>query len=464
MSMSDKVRIYLDQQAIAFRTLPQTAGLVLANTANQLDLPLSAIARAGVVHDQQGPLMVVFPADRRVDVDALNRQLQRDLRILPPEELLLLIKDSDPFAMPPLCDLYDFPAIIDAALDELDEVYFFDGSREFLLAVKGEDFSYLQADAWHGTRFTTAYDESIDTEASTGILPAVNQADEKQVIFDKLIAMQDLPAMPEMTQQLLQLRNSPTAGAKQLADVIEQDPSLTAQLIRYAKSPLNGYSGKLTTIRDVITLVLGYELVMDIALGVSLGRSFRNPVNGPLGLTSYWRHAVYSASLAQRLAMVSETDVKPVPGTAYLAGLLHNFGFLVMGHMFPGKFSQINETYQRNPHVPICDIEKQIFPLTHDEVGAWLLERWQLPAPVVTTARQHHNLTYNGEDSVYNKLVVISNRLLKSYDIGDAETDEIPLVLLESLGLQLDKVDIVIQMLTEQGRDTLNQIAMRMAA
>jgi HD-like signal output (HDOD) protein/prolyl-tRNA editing enzyme YbaK/EbsC (Cys-tRNA(Pro) deacylase) len=457
MSMSDAVKAYLERSFINYRLLQQDAGLQVDEIAGRHDIALSAIARAGVVRDSQGLLLVVFPADRRVDLKHLNRQLQRDLKVLPPQELLKILQSRDPIAMPPLSELYGFPAIIDTSLDELDEVFFFDGSRDHLLAVSGDDFSQLQANAWHGSRFTTAYQEQRQPAED-------NSATSSQAMLDKLANLDELPPMPEMAQKLLRLRNDPGAGAKQLAEVVEQDPSLTAQLIRYAESPLYGFRGEIQSIREVITIVLGYELVMDIALGVSLGRSFRNPVNGPLGLSAYWRHAVYSACLAQRLASVADIESRPEPGIAYLCGLLHNFGFLVMGHLYPDQFNRINDTYQRSPDVPITDIEKQVFQLSHDQIGAWLLDKWHLPAAVVTAAGEHHHLRYQGENAVYNNLVMLSNRLLKSYDIGDAETDEIPQALLDSLGLEMEKVEIIVQMLTEQGRDSLNQIATRMAA
>ena len=214
-----------------------------------------------------------------------------------------------------------------------------------------------------------------------------------------------LPPMPEMAQRILALRNDPDASIADLAAIVEMDPSLAAQVVRHATSPFYGYRGKIRSIHDAITRVLGFDLVMNMALGLAMGRSFRNPKDGPLGLRAFWRHAVYSACLAQALAREVPEDRRPEPGLAYLAGLLHNFGFLLLGHLFPPEFKLLNRLVAANPDKPVSALEKcvlgmgqaqDVLDMGHAGIGAWLMQAWQMPEEIVVTLREHHDPEYRG--------------------------------------------------------------------
>ncbi|GMR08080.1 MAG: aminoacyl-tRNA deacylase and HDOD domain-containing protein [Gammaproteobacteria bacterium] len=460
MTLMGSVETYLQRMGVSFRVHPYLGDFDISAIAGHHQIPMGNIARASLVRDTQGLIMVIYPAGSELDILMLRKQLQRDFSIIPDKELSRLFGDENGAALPPLCDMYGLPAIVDTLLDELDEVYFFVGDQNSLFQVRGGDFHELQSTAWHGSSFTRPLPMShSETEQilTQGMPGHVMQCLEK---VDKL------PAMPEMAEKLLLLRSNKFAGAKELAEIVEIDPSLCAQLIRYAQSPMYGFLGKIKSIREVISIILGYDLVLDIALGVSLGQTLRVPANGPLGLNAFWKHSVYCASLAQQLAGVVNTSAasKPEPGLAYLAGLLHNFGFLLTGHLFPDAYRQMNHRYQDNPHMPVRTLEKEILGEDHTHIGAWLMESWNLPGEIVAAARNHHDETSQGEYAVYAKLVLIANRLLKSYDIGDAETEEIPDELLEELGLTYEKLEIVLHTLTEQGRETLNSMALQLAA
>src|SRR5690606_8304437 len=112
------------------------------------------------------------------------------------------------------------------------------------------------------------------------------------------------------------LRVDPTAEAKDLARLVAKDPSLSAQLISWACSPYYGYPGKITSIDDAIIKVLGYDLVMNIALGIAIGQVMRVPNEGPIGLYNYWKHAIYTATLVERLVGLVPRENRPFRGLA----------------------------------------------------------------------------------------------------------------------------------------------------
>lgn len=273
----------------------------------------------------------------------------------------------------------------------------------------------------------------------------------------------ELPAMPRVAQELLLLRSNIDANASDLARIIKMDPSLSAQVVRYANSPLYRYQGEIRNIQDAIARVLGHEVVMDMAIGVSLGRTLQMPDSGPLGLSGYWQNAVYTAVLTQRLGKLMEPVKQPQAGLAYLCGLLHNFGFLVLGHMFRNQFNVLGKAVMSNPDVPVDDVEKHVLGMTHMEIGEWILAAWQLPVEVLTAVREHHMPDYDGEYYKYANLVLLADRLQGSYDTISRMRQKIPDAVIERLGLDVEKVMKVFAD-TREERTAMDTLAVQMAA
>jgi HD-like signal output (HDOD) protein len=250
----------------------------------------------------------------------------------------------------------------------------------------------------------------------------------------------ELPPMPEMARRVLALRNDPNASIAELAGIVELDPSLAAQVVRYAGSPFYAYRGKINSIQDAITRVLGFDMVMNMALGLATGKSFQNPCDGPLGLHAFWRHAIYSATLVQALAKRMPPSSRPQPGMVYLAGLLHNFGFLLLGHLFPPEFKLLNKLVASHPESPVTALEKCVLgmgqaqnflEMGHAQIGSWLMQSWHMPDEIVVTLQEHHNPAYAGEHAVFPHLIMVADHVLKGREIGDAPDAGLPPVSLD---------------------------------
>lgn len=282
----------------------------------------------------------------------------------------------------------------------------------------------------------------------------------------------ELPPMPEMARRVLQLRNNPDASIAELASIVELDPSLAAQVVRYAASPFYAYRGTINSIHDAITRVLGFDMVMNMALGLATGKSFQNPCDGPLGLHAFWRHAVYTATLVQALAKRMPPSSRPQPGMVYLAGLLHNFGFLLLGHLFPPEFKLLNKLVAAHPESPVTALEKcvlgmgqaqNLLEMGHAQIGSWLMQSWQMPDEIVITLREHHNPAYQGDHAVFPHLIMIADHILKGREIGDAPDACLPPLSLETIGLTEAFVTEVADQLFEDCT-SLDQMARQLAS
>jgi len=273
----------------------------------------------------------------------------------------------------------------------------------------------------------------------------------------RIAKLERLPTMPKMAQEVIQLGANPQASISDLVKIVEMDPSLAAQVMRYAGSPFFSYRGKVDSVHTAVSRVLGFSMVMNLALGVTTARPFKLPKNVPLNIDAFWRHAIFSAALTQALSGELAEDIRPPAGLAYLAGLLHNFGHLLVGHLFRKEFLILNKFIIAEPEKELVEIERQVFGYEHGQIGAWLMNVWKLPEELIVATREHNNLNYQGQHAVYPQLVALSDRLLKEYDIGDAENSSIPQSLLQSLEIGDYQARMVVNRVMEgcEGLDTM---------
>jgi len=273
----------------------------------------------------------------------------------------------------------------------------------------------------------------------------------------------DLPPLPELARALLRLNSDPNANGNELTSLLETDASIAAQIMKYARSAFFGYKGEISSLHQAITAVLGFNLTLDIAMGLSLGRNFNIPRSGPMGLDQFWRHSVYSAAMVERLIHIMPRQHRPQPGLGFLSGLLHNFGVLLVAHLFKKEAAILQQIILANRDTPIIDLERQVLGTDHMEIGGWLIRAWNLPAEIEVAVTEHHNEAYRGVHAAYAKLCLVSDRLLKRQRMGDGESTEISQEVLDSLGISLQDAENILDMLMQASTD-LDSLAEQFAA
>jgi len=253
----------------------------------------------------------------------------------------------------------------------------------------------------------------------------VIESDSVSAVERRIERVYELPPMPELGRRILALQSDPNAGVQQLAKIVQLDPSLAAQVIRYASSSYYGYPGRITNIHEAIARVLGYDMVLNLSLGLAAGRSFRIPDDGPLGLTCFWEHAVCSAVLVQKLGAILSHDIRPSAGLCYLCGLLHDFGILLLGYLFPPEFKLLNNMASAHPGQSVSELEcrllgmgqaKDMLAMGHARVGAWLMQAWKMPEELRTALLEHHNADYRGAYEALVHLVQLADFIYQHMD------------------------------------------------
>lgn len=462
MSTSITVRRFLNKQDVRYATT-QFAGPIdeMFNKGNDNINP-AQIAKAVVLRDLRGMLMAVLPGHHVLDIDAINRQLHRNLREASAEDYQSVFADCSPGVLPPLGEAYGFETVIDDGLLDQDLVYFVSGNENELVRISGYDFQLLHSNAWFGNTFSQISKE----EKKPHSVPqkSIKEADELQDIKNQLSTMSDPPSLPAMAQKIIQLDTNPYAHGEDLAKLIENDSTLSEQIIRYARTASYVKDSSISTLRQSMARGLTYDLVMNIALAISSIRPFKITAHGPLGLQAFWRHATYSATLIHGLCTMLPRKQRVQTGKAILCGMIHNIGHLAIGELFPKEFAALNTALSDNSaDTSICDLEQRMFGITHCEVGHWLAQLWNMPSEINAAILHHHSMDYAGPHKEYARLVYLADNLLAQHNIGEAADDEVSDDFIQQLGLTRQQINNALEK-TIKDRDELDNMARQLAA
>lgn len=189
----------------------------------------------------------------------------------------------------------------------------------------------------------------------------------------RLSLCHNLPTLPGVAIQLVELAQNPDAHIATAARIISYDPALSAKILRIANSPLYATQRKVENLRQALT-VLGLNATLSLALGFSLARSLRQSCGESTHNDSIWRRSILAATTARCL---SEKLELPRGEELMLAGLLQDIGMLALGQLDPDRYAALYD-----PDMPAVELrarEREAFGADHAEVGAWLVSHWGLP-------------------------------------------------------------------------------------
>jgi HD-like signal output (HDOD) protein len=211
----------------------------------------------------------------------------------------------------------------------------------------------------------------------------------------------ELPTLPTVVAKIIELVDNPRTNATLLARLISTDPALTARMLKLANSAYYGFPRRIGTINLAI-VVLGFNTVRDLALSASLVDRFDlNEDRDDSGLMGFWSHSVKTAVAARMLQRLTRSRVV---GEAFVAGLLHDIGRLVIARYLTKEHLLIQEELQISGR-PIWEIEHEILGMSHSEVGGLLCKRWNLPQNICDAITWHHHPAERDDDDRLTSLV-----------------------------------------------------------
>lgn len=194
------------------------------------------------------------------------------------------------------------------------------------------------------------------------------------------------PFSPILTRLLASLAAEEVSFLK-LGDLIEKDAVLAGNVLHLVNSALYGRRGTINSVRHALSL-LGVNRLRNAVLGMSITQMW-NRVRMPASW-SMARFNLHSAATAILSDLAAPRTPVLYPEGAFVAGLLHDVGRLIIAMGLPEQHSRILERFSAGVR-PLAECELEVLGFEHAEISAQALRFWNLPDPIQSAVLYHHN-------------------------------------------------------------------------
>jgi putative nucleotidyltransferase with HDIG domain len=270
-------------------------------------------------------------------------------------------------------------------------------------------------------------------------------------VAEKIVqATGDLPTMPHVAGMVLQKLGNPNTTPKELHQIISADQALAARVLKVANSPLYGCSRAINRLTDAV-VIMGFDSLRSLVMSSVMQDLFKS-----FGLTEklLWEHSLGCGSISKQIAKVIKY---PKLEEAFLAGLLHDIGKVVLNLRVPDKTRDIVQEVYNNSGVGFCEAEQRTFGFNHAQVGKLIAKKWNFTETIEETIGFHHEPRRAQILPVLTVIVNLANLMCHKLELGPTRNPDLNLFEFEStrllrfnresLGHLLDQVS---ELLTER--------------
>jgi putative nucleotidyltransferase with HDIG domain len=249
----------------------------------------------------------------------------------------------------------------------------------------------------------------------------------------------EIPSIPLVLIKIIQTLDADTSSAKELEELILHDPALAARILRLANSAFYSFRATVKTISHAISL-LGMNLVTSLAIGINIFDTFTKGSKSESALINkLWTHSCCVAVLVKEIW--TQRGGRSKEGEfAFLCGLLHDLGKVVLFKTYPGHYNTIFEIAKQDADPAISAYEIENYGVDHAVVGETLAKQWGFPPELISVIRRHHDplsaevpmvravmfadllakqlkIGYDGDDGLYDEMAKLQTKL----EISEAE-------------------------------------------
>lgn len=226
----------------------------------------------------------------------------------------------------------------------------------------------------------------------------------------KELKVNRLPSLPHVLVEMLQACQENGATFQVMAQIISRDAAISSRVIALANSSFYSRNTEIKSIERAL-LVLGTDTIKTIVITAAVQQFFSGFKNAQAEFLKYfWKHSLSTALIAKSLAILTSY---PNPDEAYLTGLLHNIGELVLDANYPESYCDIIlEPAFQNDEALRNQKEQALFSADHAQIGAWLAKEWKLDSFAVDAIEFHHSGAKAIQDAHHLvKLIYLASQL-----------------------------------------------------
>lgn len=217
-----------------------------------------------------------------------------------------------------------------------------------------------------------------------------------QAIKLALAKIGDIATLPEVTTKIIAVVDDPKSTARDLHNIVKNDPALATKILKVVNSAFYGLPGQVSDL-DRAIILLGLSAVKNIAISASISRLFTTArISDNYSARDIWKHSIAVAVATRQFCAV--IGKKSHAEEAFLAGLIHDLGLLVERQAYPEELAEVIRTARKGGR-PFCDIEQERIGVDHQVLGMALATKWKFPRGLQTVIGYHHRVANLAEDT-----------------------------------------------------------------
>jgi len=275
--------------------------------------------------------------------------------------------------------------------------------------------------------------------------------DVQATISRALAKIGDIATLPEITTKIIEIVENPKSTARDLHDIIKNDPALSTKVLKVVNSAFYGLPGQIASIDRAIVL-LGLSAVKNIAIAASIRQFFKGgQITERFSAKDLWRHSVGVAVASKMIAVAQGRNVGS--DEVFLAGLIHDLGILVERQAFPEQLAEVVNRCAGGEGT-FNELETQVIGADHQTFGAALTTKWKFPRHLRAVVGFHHN--YETLTDEYRQMVAtihISDLMCSKQKIGFHLTvgeEEITDQMIDDADITREDLEVIGGQLEEQ--------------
>ncbi len=239
----------------------------------------------------------------------------------------------------------------------------------------------------------------------------------------KMVAeLESLPSLPAHQENLTALLEDPDVTPKEIGEAISQDLAMTAKILQLVNSSFFGLRRHIGSPGDAVTL-LGLDTVRSLVLTMQVFSQIAPDEVSSFSQDALLSHSVTVADIARKIDAAEDRSKKDAE-RAYMAGLLHDVGKLILAARRPREFSEALATAE-SESLSVEEAERRVIGATHGELGGYLLGLWAFESPVVDAATFHHCPGRHTSDVFTTLTAVHVANAISHHDSADSDEAEL---------------------------------------
>lgn len=233
--------------------------------------------------------------------------------------------------------------------------------------------------------------------------------------IEKFKNLKNLPTIPKVVLEVNQMLREHNSNIVQLTEVIGKDQGLTTKILAVANSPLYGLPRKVSSLEFAVML-LGMREISNIVTALSLAQVVKSVEIEEFNFMDFWLHSMIVGTASKDIAQ--KLGFSELAGDAFVGGMLHDIGIQLTASFFPNEFKEI-VLLSKNKNKKYYDAEIDILGVTHEDIGQFMITKWNLPSNLSEMVANHHKPSILKGKNVALDIVYLADCMTRIFDVGN---------------------------------------------